>query len=94
MDIKKLSHLPKIDTTKLRAPKEPRKLAPCAKEMTAFLNCIKGDTAHDAINCKGMEVALSDCVRALQGTKFNKSQHKSTLTFHLQRFARQLGYKL
>src|SRR5690349_8935384 len=109
----KFTHLPKIDTRKLRAPKETRKAQPCFREMTSFLNCISGESDgpepsgatatasgdSDASksmssNCKQYELALAECLRLGDEERLKKPGHKSSMTFHLQKFAREMGYKI
>jgi hypothetical protein len=107
----KFTHLPKIDTRKLRAPKETRKAQPCFREMTSFLNCISGESDGPepsvssaqgdseasrsmSSNCKQYEVALAECLRISDEERLRKPGHKSSMTFHLQKFAREMGYKI
>lgn len=93
MNINKLHHLPKVDTRKLKAPKPAKKATPCFKEITGFLTCLKGDGVRDLKNCKAMEVALQTCMKETQLAKNNAPTQKSSMTYHLQRLAREMGYR-
>ena len=93
INLSRLHNLPKIDTRKLRAPKEAKKAIPCGRETAAFLACIKGDSA-DFAACKDLELALRQCVQGAAAARLKAPQHKSSMTFHLHKFARELGYKV
>ncbi len=75
--------------TGIKAPRDSRRVKPCALEINDLYNCIKGEhlTAHE--RCADKFRALELCSQSTLALG-NQGRHKATTNYHLQRLAREV----
>jgi hypothetical protein len=82
----------RLDLTGIKAPRETRRVKPCALEISELFQCIKGEYPTMNERCADKLRALEVCSQSTLALS-NQGRHKATTNYHLQRLAREVLVK-
>ncbi len=78
--------------TGIKAPRDTRRVKPCALEVSELFLCIKGEYQTANERCADKFRALEACSQSMRELSI-KGRHKATTNYHLQRLAREVIVK-